>query len=135
MSDANRDVCIRVNQEIFGEGKLELVDELLTDDFRNHAGPPGAPSGRDSIRRIVGYIRAALDDVEYEVRDTVAEDDRVVLRVTMRGTHTGEFFGVAPTGKRFEADQIHIFRMADGKVAEHWATRDDLGMMRQLGAV
>jgi steroid delta-isomerase-like uncharacterized protein len=134
VSDANREVCIRLNQEVFGRGRVELVDELLTEDFRNHASPPGAPDGRDGIRGVVGFLHGALDDLDYTIEDTLADGDRVALRVTMSGTHTGDFFGVPPTGRRFEAQQIHIFRMADGKVAEHWAVRDDLGMLRQLGA-
>lgn len=133
MSTTNRDICIRLNQEVFGAANLELVDELVAEDFVEHAAPPGAPGGRDAVRGVVRFIHGGLDDVSYTIEDAVAEGDRVVLRVTMHGTHARKFFGLPPTHKRVTMDQIHIFRMADGKVAEHWATRDDLGMMRQLG--
>jgi predicted ester cyclase len=57
----------------------------------------------------------------------------VAVRGTCSGTHEGELWGITPTGERLAAQQVHWFRVADGKVAEHWAVRDDLGMMRQLG--
>ena len=69
------------------------------------------------------------------VDDVVAEGDRVVIRWSGGGTHRGELFGIPPTQKSITANGIHIFRIADGKIAEHWGTSDDLGMMRQLGVI
>ncbi|HEX8205383.1 MAG TPA: ester cyclase [Solirubrobacteraceae bacterium] len=135
MSDANREVCIRLNQEVFGQGRVELVDELVAPDFREHAAPPGTPTGPDAVRATVRFIHGGIDDISYDIEDSVVEGDSVVLRVTMHGTHAREFFGVPGTGKRFTMQQIHIFRLAGGKVTDHWATRDDLGMMRQIGAL
>jgi steroid delta-isomerase-like uncharacterized protein len=135
MSEANKQVCLRVNQEVFGQGRVELADELLTPDFVEHEGPPGATQrGPEAVKRTVQWLRSAFDDISYDVEDLFGDGDRVALRVTMHGTHAREFMGQPATGKRFSVKQIHIFRMADGRVAEHWAARDDLGMMRQLSA-
>ena len=65
----------------------------------------------------------------------IAEDDRVVVRLTMSGTHTGEFFGIPPTGRRVTVPGAHILRVAGGKVAEHWGANDDLWFLRQLGVM
>jgi len=68
-----------------------------------------------------------------DIEDEIAEDDKVVARVTMHGRHLGEFLGRQPTGKEFAAKQIHIWRIQEGKVIEHWSVRDDLGQALQLG--
>ena len=133
MVDDNKQVCVRINQEVFGKGRIELAEELLTPDFIEHEGPPGTPRGPEAVKRSVQWLRSGLDDISYDVEDVFGEGDRVALHVTMHATHAREFMGHAPTGKRFSAKQIHIFRMAGGQIAEHWAARDDLGMVRQLG--
>jgi predicted ester cyclase len=73
--------------------------------------------------------------MRWEIHDLIAEDDRVVARTTMHATHRGDFFGIPPTGLAVTLDGVHILRVAGGKVAEHWGSNDDLGLMRQLGAV
>ena len=127
------EVCRAVQQEVFGKGRLELLDELVCEDVVSHTTPPGAPAGRDGVRFTVQMLHAALDDIAYEERDAFASGDRVAIRCTMTGTQTGELFGRPATGRSFATDHIHIFRLRDGRVAEHWAVRDDLGMARQLG--
>jgi predicted ester cyclase len=132
MNDIDKQVCLRINQEVFGQGRIELADELLTPDFLEHEGPPGTPRGPEAVKRTVKWLQSGLDDISYDVEDLFGEGDRVALRVTMHATHAREFMGRPATAKRFSAKQIHIFRMAGGRIAEHWAARDDLGMMRQL---
>lgn len=132
---AAKDVCIRINQEVFQEGRTELLDELVTDDFVNHAAPPHAQHGRDALAGTVKWLNGVFSDSEYEIHSAVAEGDQVALHVTMRARHTGEMFGRPPTGRSVEMDQMHFFRVADdGRVAEHWAVRDDAGLMRQLAS-
>jgi predicted ester cyclase len=70
-----------------------------------------------------------------EIEDEICEGDKVVARVTMHGRHVGEFLGRAPTGEEFAVEHIHIWRLQDGKVIEHWSVRDDLGQALQLGLV
>jgi len=137
----NVDLCIRVQRELFGEGRLELADEAIAHDCVDHGGEigpggaDGAARGPEGIKRVVGWLRSAFPDLKYEIEDAFGGGDRVALRCTVRGTHGGEFLGQRPTGRRFAVQQIHVFRVSDGQIAEHWAARDDVGMMRQLGLV
>lgn len=130
---SNEEICVRVNQEIFGEGDLASAEELISPSFVDHEAPPGTPTGPKSVAQIVGMLHGAFDDIRYEVEDVFGHGDKVALRLTMSGIHTGNLFGREATGKRFSVGQIHIFRVEDAQVAEHWANRDDAGMMRQLG--
>ena len=131
---ANTDLCIRVNQELFGDARLELAEELISQDFVDHEAPEGFPAGPEAARSTVKWLHGAFDDMSYEVEDAFGSDDRVALRVTLHATHAREFMGRPATGRRFKMGQTHIFRIEDGKVAEHWANRDDAGLMRQLSA-
>jgi predicted ester cyclase len=80
-------------------------------------------------------FRDAFPDLRFTAEDIIAEGDKVAARYTMRGTHQGEFMGVAPTGNRIEVTGIDIVRFEGGKMVEHWANSDELGMMQQLGVI
>jgi steroid delta-isomerase-like uncharacterized protein len=118
------------------EKNIEAAIALLGDDFVNHAALPGS-EGRDAIPRIFGILWKAMPDLKWKLEDVVAEGDRVVSRVTMTGTQTGPLeFRNAPipaTGREVVTEQLHVFRIVNGKAVEHWAGRDDIGFMRQLG--
>ncbi len=133
MSVENEHVCLRLQREGFGNGDLSVVDELVAPDIANHTALPGSPPGRESVKTTIRWIHSTFSDVRYEPQDIFSTGDRVALRSLMSGTHTGEFMGHPGTGKRFTSQQIHIFRMQDGKIAEHWASRDDVGTAQQLG--
>lgn len=137
---ANIGLCVRAQTELFGAGRLELADELIAPDCADHGAESGPPvdgrdpgTGPEAVRWVVRWLRGAFSDLAYEIDDAFGQDDRVVLRCTVRGTQTGEFLGQPATGHSFSVQQIHIFRIEDGRIAEHWACRDDSGMMRQLG--
>ena len=137
---AHVDLCARAQTELFGAGRLDLAGELIAPGCVDHGlqtGPPVAGpdpgTGPEAIRPVVRWLRGAFPDLAYDVEDAFGDSDRVALRCTTRGTHTGEFLGHAPTGRRFSVQQIHIFRIEDGQIAEHWACRDDAAMLRQLG--
>lgn len=139
---ANVDLCITAQRELFGAGRMELADELIGPDCLDHgaeSGPrvagreAGAPRGPEGIKGVVGWLRSAFPDLVYEIEDAFGSGDRVAIRCTARGTHRGEFLGHPPTGRGFAVQQIHLFRVSDGQIAEHWAARDDVGMMHQLG--
>lgn len=78
---------------------------------------------------------AGFPDLKHSVHEVIAADDKVVVRFTLRGTHRGEFMGIPPTQRRFEAGAIVVFRVADGKIAELDGQFDQMGMMRQLGVI
>jgi steroid delta-isomerase-like uncharacterized protein len=129
-TDAPTKVAKRFIAEIFVAGRVDAVDDLVTPDFVSH-GLPG--SGPDVMRAAIERVAPALSDVSMEIQDTISEGDRVAIRLESSATQSGEFMGMPPTGKRYTVEEIHIFRIADGKVAEHWHQFDTAGMMRQLG--
>jgi steroid delta-isomerase-like uncharacterized protein len=81
------------------------------------------------------WVREFSSDVHYDIDDIIAEGEKVAVRMTQSGTHTGTVRGVPPTGKSFSVDYVHWFRLADGKVAEMWAVRDDLTRLQQLDLI
>lgn len=134
LSEASR----RMLEESFNEGKVELIDQLVSADALNH--DPATPRrmrelrGPEALKRTVSLYRAAFPDVRIIVDDVIAADDKVVLRWHSEGTHRGELEGLAPTGARASVTGIGIDRWRDGKVVEAWAEWDNLGLARQLGA-
>jgi steroid delta-isomerase-like uncharacterized protein len=116
------------------QGDLEReVERFLAPDFIDHGALPGAPPGpagfADGVRRLL----AAFPDARNEIHDIVAEGDRVVVRWTMTGTHTGGGLGIPATGRAVHITGLTMSRIVDGRIAEHWIYRDDLAMLRQLG--
>ena len=132
--DANKAVVHRFIEAVFQDGDLSLVDGLVGRDFVPHTWP-STGDGRGDLKRAMERVANALTDVVFTIDDTIAEDDRVAVRLTASATQTGEFMGLPPSGKRYTIGEIHIFRVRDGMIAEHWHQFDQLGMMRQLGAM
>ena len=130
---SNVDIAVRMQVDYFGAGRYDLAAQMVTPDFVDHEAPPGTPPGPEGATAVMRWLRGAFADLSYEVLDAFGDGDRVAVRLITRGTHTGEFLGTPPTDKRFEIEAIHLYRIQDGKVAEHWAKRDDVGLARQLG--
>ncbi len=130
--EQNKALAQRLYDDFFNRRHLALVAQIVTADYINHAAPPNTDSGRAGLVEQVTLLCAAFPDNRHVIEDLIAEGDKVVARVTFSGTQTGPFRGVAPTGRRVSQEQIHVLRIAGGKVAEHWAVRDDLGLMEQL---
>jgi predicted ester cyclase len=113
----------------------EAIDELVAVDMVNHAA---GPQGRDGLKLILGVIQNDLGDVEVVNHRLIGEGEFVAHHMTMRGTHQASTMpllqGVSVSGQPVEWTYIHIWRVADGRIVEHWACRDDLGLLVQLGA-
>jgi predicted ester cyclase len=105
-----------------------LCPRRILDTFSLMVDYGGRPPGK-------GRLFSVFPDRRFDIEDAVADGDKVAVRGTCSATHEGELWGILPTGERFAVEQVHWFRVADGKVAEHWAVRDDLGLMRQIGAI
>jgi steroid delta-isomerase-like uncharacterized protein len=138
MSEANKESMRRVLEEAFGQGKMEIIDELLDPDFVCHDpnSESGEIRGADTIKGEIEYFRNAVPDLTYTVEDQVVEGDKVVSRYTARGTHQGEFFGVPGSGRHIEMTGITIDRFDEsGKLIEEWPEYDLLGAMQQMGAI
>jgi steroid delta-isomerase-like uncharacterized protein len=109
--------------------------DLLAPDFVAHLpGAPG-PLNREALLQVGRLFSAAFSDHHYTIEDQLAEGDKVATRVTWRAIHTGEFQGLHPTGRQVVAPGIAIMRIYDGRIVEHWARYDLMGIMQQLSAV
>jgi len=125
----------RINDEVLSQGKVEVIDELIADDFVEHQAMPGMPSGKEALKAFTEMFRAAFPDLKVETVATAVDGDEVWLHSIMTGTHKGEFNGIAPTGKKVSVEMFDRVRTRDGKAVEHWGVSNDLGMMIQLGVV
>jgi predicted ester cyclase len=142
MSAANKKLVRRHVEELWNRRDLAVADELLAKDYLEHAvapfgqAEPGRVDGPAAMRQTAEWLLAQFPDLHMRIEAIVAEGDTVAVRVFAEGTNLGPLNGrVPPTGKRFAARQSHWFRVADGRLAEHWATREDLVAMLQLGIV
>jgi len=119
----------------FDDGDLQAEAAARAADFAAHV--PGVPEPLDGEgwRQFIGAFFGGFPDMRLVVEDIVAAGDRVAVRWTFQGTHQGEFLGIPPTGKQVTMSAIEINRVHDGKVAEHWVQFDQLGLLRQLGAI
>jgi len=135
MSDQNKQLTQRVLEEMFEKGRLEAADELVHPEFVNHEAPPGSPQGPAGLKETVAWLRGLWGPMRFDLKDEICQADKVVARVVMHGRHVGEFLGKPPSGKEFATKQIHIWRIEDGKLIEHWSVRDDLGQALQLGLI
>lgn len=119
--------------EALNTGNLPAIDEVFASNYVDRNPFPGTTPDRDGLKQGLTKFRAAFPDYRYTIEDEITAGDKLVQRLTARGTQKGEFQGVSPTGKQVNWTEIHIARVANGKVVEHWGIEDQLGMMQQLG--
>jgi predicted ester cyclase len=135
MPHDNTPVTRAVLEELFEKGNLDAAESLVDTRFVNHEAPPGSPQGPKGLKETITWLRGLWGPMRFDIEDEICEGDKVVARVVMHGRHVGEFMGRPPSGKEFATKQIHIWRIEDGKVIEHWSVRDDLGQALQLGLI
>ena len=135
MSEENKAIVRRVFDEVWNQGRMEVVDELTSSDFVDHdtQNPNRETRGPDAVKPVVSMYRQAFPDLEMRVEAMYADGDCVITRWTGVGTHTGEMPGMPATGKSSTVTGITIDRIEDGKVVESWTNWDTLGMLQQLG--
>jgi steroid delta-isomerase-like uncharacterized protein len=129
--DQNKQLALRL-YDLLNAGATDGIGDLVTPDYLEHDPLPGQGEGRDGVLDRFAMLTSALAP-RFTVEDIVAEGDRVVVRWTNAGTHVGEFAGMPATGRTFRIDGIDIYRVADGKFAEHWHVIDQLALLGQLG--
>jgi steroid delta-isomerase-like uncharacterized protein len=135
-AEANKAVARRYLDEVFNQANLDVIQEVIAPDYLEHSGSPHLPSrGHESVRASVSVFRTAFPDLRIEIQDLLADGDRVVCRNVGTGTFLGEFFGIPPTGRAGAMTGIHIYRLENGRIAEHWANSDDFGLLQQLGVI
>jgi steroid delta-isomerase-like uncharacterized protein len=135
MSEQNKELVRLLMEEDISRGNVAVAERIIHPDFFDHTNPPGMQRGLEGHNAIVRLFRAAFPDQWWQIEDLIAEGDRVVARTTMRGTHDGDFFGIPASGRAVTLTGVHVIRIADGKIVEHWGSNDDLGLMRQIGAL
>ncbi len=136
MTERNKAMALRWSEELWSKGHLEVADEIIAPDYVRHdPGDPFPAQGPGDVKRIVGMLRSMLPDLRISVEAVIAEGDYVVSRYTATATDTVGYLGMPPTGKSIRTPAIQIFRFSNGKIVESWAVRDDLGTLRQLGAL
>jgi steroid delta-isomerase-like uncharacterized protein len=136
MEDTKIPIIRRYFAELFNQGRLQLVPELLHPQYVNHSpGSPDLPRGRDGVALVVQALRRGMPDLRYDIDEMVVGEDAVAVRATLTGTHDGDLFGMAPTGKRLEVKQMTFERFLDGRIVAHHRLTDELSMLRQLGVL
>ncbi len=126
MTEKNKAIARRV-YEIISAGDFDKAEEIVDREAPDNELRPGDPPAKliDTFKETFSEAREGFPDLTIAVEDVMAEGDKVTARVTMRGTHQGEFQGIAPTGRRVEVRAIDMFRIEDGKIVEHWGHGDD----------
>jgi len=129
--DENKAIVRRLVGDFLNKHDLAVADEIFADGLIDHQGAVAA-TGRESVKQFVGGLFDAFPDLQCEIAHLIAEDDKVCVNVIGRGTHRGEFRGIAPTGRSVTILGTSIMRIADGKIAERWNVTDTAGLMQQL---
>ena len=132
-AEQNKRIVRRFIDEFQTAGDERAAEELLAADFVDRTPFPGFPADREGVKSLFAMLRKAFPDLRAEVYAQVAEGDLVATRKTLRGSHTGEVLGAAPTGRRIAFDVIEVVRVEKGRITEHWNVVDRLGLMQQLG--
>ena len=136
MSEANKTLVKRFIDEYQTGNDQDVLREIISPQLVNHTPmTPDAPGGVEEVKTIFDMFHAAFDGFAVEVLDQLAEGDKVMTYKVFSGTHTGEFLGIPPTGRKVRFGVMDIVRIADGQFVEHWGMVDQLGLLTQLGAV
>lgn len=133
--DENKALIRRFFQEL-DDGNFDALDELVAEDFVDHDPPPfpGLAPGRTGLRQAAEMFWKATPG-HHVIEDQIAEGDRVVTVLRGVGKHEGEMAGIPPSGNDLDVKAITIYRVADGKIAEHWSTTDSAALLAQLGVI
>jgi len=134
MSEHNKTLMRRAVEEVWNQGNVDILEELVASDFIIHA-PQAEIHGREGAKQYLAMLRGGFPDIHFTIEDQFADGDRVMTRWTARGTHKGAFQGIPPTHKQIRLAGTDIVRIANGKVVECWTSTDDLGLLQQLGVI
>jgi steroid delta-isomerase-like uncharacterized protein len=133
--EENKAIDLRIMNEVLNGHDLDVLPELVAEDFVEQNPPPGQGPGREGLRQFLARFLEAFPDLRWRLEEMVAEGDRVASWSTWQGTHRGEFFGVPPTGRTVSVEAWTIDQFRDGKMAESRIIMDVMGLMQQLGVI
>ena len=134
-AEDNKATNRRFYEEVINQKHLAVIDEIYDANYVSHSLAPGRLPGREGLKAFVSAFHAAFPDLHFTIEDLIAEEDRVVARVSMSGTQQGAFMGIPATGKHVVVPGLDMLRFANGKIAEHWGGPDQMSLMQQLGVV
>jgi len=129
----NKAVVRRALEELWNTRNLSICDEVFDPNCTLYFQGKSYPFNPNEAKETIGYWLKAFPDFKFTIEDMVAEEDKVAVRLIFTGTHKGEFYGIAPTGKKISVTQTEIDRLVDGKIVESWEDFDQHGMFKQLG--
>ncbi len=136
MPDNNEELARSYFEQLINESRLDLAEEILASDFTFHfPGRPEPVRGPDGFRQLTAGHTNAFPDRRFTIEQTLTMGDWAVVRWTQRATQSGTYLGYPPTGKPVTITGLSLFRIADGKIAEHWVEGDYLSILRQIGAL
>jgi predicted ester cyclase len=124
----------RIWEEIFPGADVNRLADVIAEDSIDHSARPDAPQGLAGVQQTMLWLGSVFSDQRWEIRQVIGEGETVVIYCTLHARHTGDLMGVPPTNREIAMDYVHILRFSDGKAVEHWGVRDDMALMRQLGA-
>src|SRR6516164_1345134 len=134
-TEENIALFCRFVDELINKRNVSVSDTMVAEDFVEHGGLPGFPAGREGLKQLFAAVLGGFPDLHAQVEDSIAEVDKVMLRITWRGTQTRPFLFLPPSDKEATFGVIDIVRVADGKLVEHWGITDQLSAFQQLGAI
>ena len=129
--EQNKAIAEQIVDRIFVHQEDAAIDELVAEDFTPRTFGP-MPRGREGLREGMKRAGAGVSEAAFTIHDLIAEGDRVAARLTSTARHTGPFMGIEPTGRRYSIDEMHIFRIRDGQLVEHWHAFDKASLLSQL---
>jgi predicted ester cyclase len=131
-AEANKALIRRGFEEGINRRNYHIFDEIIAPNYVNHSMPAPAP-GSEGFKQVIGTFIAGFPDMQVEVQEMIAEGDKVATRGVLRGTHTGTFNGIPPTGRTIAMNFMDSWRIEGGKAVENWVQLDTMGLMQQLG--
>jgi steroid delta-isomerase-like uncharacterized protein len=135
MSIEENKIIVRRYQEIYNSNDLDALVEVLAEDLLTPRIMPGIPHGVEGAKAAHRIMLAGFPDYQTVIDDLIAEGDKVAARITMKGTHSGSFMGIPPTGRYITFTGIYIARISNGKIVEHWGEEDGVSLLQQLGVI
>jgi predicted ester cyclase len=135
MTTETRKLIEQIPLEVLNNSNFGLIDQIYATDYVDHTPAPGVAPTREGFKQFVVGLKKAFPDLRYTIEDTIESGDKIVHRLTARGTMKGDFMGMPATNKQATWTEFHIGRVVNGRLTEHWGLADQLGMLVQLGVI
>jgi steroid delta-isomerase-like uncharacterized protein len=132
--EKNKILVRNLIEEVWNQGSFSVVDDLVSGEYIGQSAPETF-RGPDSYKQFYSTLRTAFPDIRFTIEDQIAEGDKVATRWIARATHTGEYQGISPTGRKGVITGITINRTSNGKIIEGWTNWDTFGLLKQLGVI